>query len=260
MLHRATRMRTNQYLPGMHGLSGLEAMCGHCNPWCVPVISQKLDPPKGCALFILYHPSYTKSHKTSNQTIHESNPGAKKWSGIGGILKSDQIPHTCLLWENSDTPDAGYSSMSSEYQAKRSGRQCTSQAERIWSQSKAFLPKWEPDRPVHCSALHCSALRGLFILRIASEHDWPGVSYFGFLGALRKQFKSLNICTPSNRKFGINKVIIPEGGQRNEKRGMYLHRLGFRLGWMWKLELFSGFLWNEKHIWIIRTKYQQISE
>jgi len=210
MLHRATRMRTNQYLPGMHGLSGLEAMCGHCNPWCVPVISQKLDPPKGCALFILYHPSYTKSHKTSNQTIHESNPG-EKWSGIGGILKSDQIPHTCLLWKNSDTPDAGYSSMSSDHQAKRSGRQCTSQAERIWSQSKAFLPKWEPDRPVHCSALHSSSFRGVFILRIAHKHDWLGVSYFGFLGALRKQFKSL-------------------------------HRLGFRLGWMWKLELFRGFL------------------
>ena len=77
MLHRATRMRTNQYLPGMHGLSGLEAMCGHCNPWCVPVISQKLDPPKGCALFILYHPSCTKSHKASNQTINESNPRKK---------------------------------------------------------------------------------------------------------------------------------------------------------------------------------------
>ena len=91
MLHRATRMRTNQYLPGMHWLSGLEAMCGHCNPWCVPVISQKLDPPKGCALFILYHPSYTKSHKTSNQTIHESNPGGK--NGVESEVFSNQTKY-----------------------------------------------------------------------------------------------------------------------------------------------------------------------
>jgi len=74
--------------------------------------------------------------RIQNHTKHQIKPymnqiQGEKWSGIGGILKSDQIPHTCLLWKNSDTPDAGYSSMSSDHQAKRSGRQCTSQAERI---------------------------------------------------------------------------------------------------------------------------------
>ena len=159
---------------------------------CASNFSETWPPTWLCFIYSLPSLVYkiTQSIKSNHKWI--KSKGKKWWrSGIGGILKSDQIPHTCLLRKNSDTPDAGYSSMSSEYQAKRSGRQCTSQAERIWSQSKAFLPKWEPDRPVHCSALHSSSFRGVFILRIARKHDWLGVSYFGFLGTLRKQFKSL---------------------------------------------------------------------
>jgi len=72
---------------------------------------------------------------------------------------------------------------------KQPGRPCASQAERIWSQSEAFLPIWEPDRPVHCGALYSCGFLGL--LGVDCDSNWFGVSYFLFLGAFRKKFKSL---------------------------------------------------------------------
>jgi len=59
----------------------------------VLVISPKLDPPHGCALFILYHPSCTKSHKASNQTINESNPREKNDGGVESVVFSNQTKY-----------------------------------------------------------------------------------------------------------------------------------------------------------------------
>lgn len=104
---------------------------------------------------------------------------------------------------------------------KQPGRPRASQAERIWSQSKACLPIWEPDRPVHCGAHYSSGF--LRLLSVDCHRNWFGVSYFLFHGAFRKKFKPLECAQEIRHQQFHNKW--KEIGREKERREVGLPSL-----------------------------------
>lgn len=140
---------------------------------------------------------------------------------------------------------------------KQPGRPRASQAERIWSQSKACIPIWEPDRPVHCGAHYSSGF--LRLLSVDCHRNWFGVSYFLFHGAFRKKFKPLECAQEIRHQQFHNKWKEDKELEEKKREGKwgYLHWLVFRLSWMWELQLLTGFLCNEEQWRIVRIKEQQ---
>lgn len=107
-------------------------------------------------------------------------------------------------------------------------------SERIWSQSKTFLPIREPDWPVHCGALYSSG--SCRLLSVACDRNWFGVGYFVFLGALWKKFKPLE-CAHMKQEIRHQQIHNKwkEGkeleGKKLKGKGEWATFTGFFSGW-----------------------------